>query len=84
MTLDERNLTPRRALIVVESPLDAFGPPMQFTDEFGFTAREMVPAEANQKEMYRELDPLAAPWQKPSKDMLQTLLRESDDRVRSR
>lgn len=27
----------RRALVVVESPLDSFGPPMQFTDEFGFT-----------------------------------------------
>lgn len=37
----------RRALVVVESPLDSFGPGMYERDEMGFTARDMVPAEAN-------------------------------------
>ena len=36
----------RRALVVVESPLDSFGPAMYARDDLGFTARDMVPAEA--------------------------------------
>ncbi|KAL3922385.1 MAG: hypothetical protein SGPRY_004580, partial [Prymnesium sp.] len=39
----------RRALVVVESPLDSFGPGMYERDEMGFTARDMVPAEANRR-----------------------------------
>lgn len=81
----------RRALIVVESPFDSFGPATYERDELGFTNRDLVPAEANQRELYGELDPLAAPWRKPtpgmiaSKDGLSELLRrESDDRVRSK
>ena len=57
-------------------------------DELGFSNREMVPAEANQKEIYRDVDPLAAPWRKPSLSMFEgvgeALRRESDDRVRSK
>lgn len=44
----------------------------------------MVPAESNQREMYRDLDPLAAPWRKPTQGMFDALRSESDDRVRSR
>jgi len=78
----------RRALVVVESPFDSFGPGTYEADELGFSNREMVPAEANQKEIYRDVDPLAAPWRKPSLSMLEgvgeALRRESDDRVRSK
>ena len=49
----------RRALVVVESPFDSFGPGTYEADELGFSNREMVPAEANQKEIYRDVDPLA-------------------------
>ena len=35
----------RRALVVVESPLDTFGPATYDKDAFGFSARELVPAE---------------------------------------
>ena len=55
----------RRALVVVESPFDSFGPATYERDELGFTNRDLVPAEANQKELYGDLDPLAAPWRKP-------------------
>ena len=61
----------RRALVVVESPFDSFGPGTYEADELGFSNREMVPAEANQKEIYRDVDPLAAPWRKPSLSMLE-------------
>ena len=40
----------RRALVVVESPFDSFGPATYERDELGFTNRDLVPAEANQKE----------------------------------
>ena len=55
----------RRTFIVGESPFDSFGPAMYDRDELGFTQRNLVPAEANQKEMYGDLDPRAAPWRKP-------------------
>ena len=81
----------RRALVVVESPFDSFGPATYERDELGFTNRDLVPAEANQKELYGDLDPLAAPWRKPTPSMRdakeglgELLRRESDDRVRSR
>ena len=78
----------RRALVIVESPFDSFGPGTYEADELGFSNREMVPAEANQKEVYRDIDPLAAPWRKPSGSMLEgmgeALRRGSDDRVRSK
>jgi uncharacterized protein (DUF1499 family) len=82
----------RRALVVVESPFDTFGPGMYEKDELGFTNRDMVPAEASQKEMYRDVDPLAAPWVKPSRSMIdrgleglgEAVRREADDRVRSK
>lgn len=74
----------RRALVVVESPFDSFGPAMYGTDELGFTARDMVPAESKPW----ELDPLAAPVRSPSKSMLDRLAEEltsqADDRVRER
>ena len=84
----------RRALIVVESPFDSFGPATYDRDDLGFTNRDLVPAEANQRELYGELDPLAAPWRKPTPGMVaskegglglgELLKRESDDRVRSK
>ena len=81
----------RRALVVVESPFDSFGPATYERDELGFTNRDLVPAEANQRELYGDLDPLAAPWRKPTPSMRdakeglgELLRRESDDRVRSR
>lgn len=141
----------RRALVVVESPFDSFGPATYDRDEYGFTNRDIVPvnlavsritllrvcafffmqsagalwrarrlvlparcslplltsrcstrlsccrqAEANQREMYGDLDPAAAPWLKPSVEMKrladadagrmakQFLIREGDDRVRSK
>ncbi|KAL1520253.1 hypothetical protein AB1Y20_023723 [Prymnesium parvum] len=86
----------RRALVVVESPWDSFGPATYATDELGFSAREMVPAEANRREMYGDLDPKSSPWVAPSKEMKLlkaaevgealrgAWLRESDDRVRSK
>lgn len=86
----------RRALVVVESPLDSFGPAMYAPDDLGFTARDMVPAEAGRQEMYGDLDPLAKPWVAPSVEMKQlkaselgealgrAWVRESDDRVRSK
>ena len=73
----------RRALVVVESPLDSFGPATYGTDKYGFTNRDMVPAESNAVEMYGDTDPMASPWRKPSKGMA-TWIRESDDRVRSK
>ena len=79
----------RRALVVVESPLDSFGPATYGRDDLGFTNREIVPAEANQREMYGDLDPLAAPWRKPGRyepreGLGELLRRESDDRTRSK
>ena len=82
----------RRALIVVETPFASFGPGTYERDDLGFTNRDLVPAEGNQKEMYGDLDPLAAPWRKPTQGMVESkreglgdfLRRESDDRVRSR
>lgn len=41
----------RRALVVVESPFDSFGPAMYGADELGFTARDMVPAEAGRQSL---------------------------------
>ena len=53
-------------------------------------------AEANQRELYGDLDPASAPWLKPSVEMKrmadadagrmakQFLIREGDDRVRSK
>ena len=74
----------RRALVVVESPLDSFGPAQYDVDEYGFTARDMVPAEAKRGDMYRgEADPMASPWAPPSA-AVRTWMRESDDRVRSK
>merc|ERR1712107_540802 len=61
----------RRTLVVVESPLDQFGPAMYSRDDLGFTARDMVPAEAGQREIYRDLDPKAAPWMAPTVQMKQ-------------
>eukprot|EP00316_Scyphosphaera_apsteinii_P000167 CAMPEP_0119306534 /NCGR_PEP_ID=MMETSP1333-20130426/7269_1 /TAXON_ID=418940 /ORGANISM="Scyphosphaera apsteinii, Strain RCC1455" /LENGTH=257 /DNA_ID=CAMNT_0007309853 /DNA_START=27 /DNA_END=800 /DNA_ORIENTATION=+ len=86
----------RRALVVVESPLDSFGPAMYERDELGFTARDLVPAEANRREMYRDLDPKSSPWVTPTVKMKELKAselgenlnelwrRESDDRVRSK
>jgi len=86
----------RRALVVVESPWDSFGPAMSERDELGFSPRELVPAETPRAELYGELDPLTARWAPPPAAMregrandvgkqLQGLwLREADDRVRSR
>jgi uncharacterized protein (DUF1499 family) len=74
----------RRALVVVESPFDNFGPATYDVDEYGFTARDMVPAEAKASDMYRgDVDPRASPWQPPSAAM-KVWMRESDDRVRSK
>lgn len=86
----------RRALVVVESPFDQFGPATNELDALGFTARDMVPAETSKAEMYGDLDPLAAAWSAPSaqmrerraadtgKQLQQLWLREADDRVRSK
>ena len=73
--------------MVVESPFDSFGPGTYERDDLGFSNRDLVPAEANQKELYGDRDPLAAPWRKPTRQMLdlnELLRRESDDRVRSK
>jgi len=86
----------RRALVVVESPFDTFGPALTERDSMGFSPAELVPAESNRKELYGDLDPLAAPWRAPSAAMRESRkadlaggvrdawLRESDDRVRSK
>ena len=73
----------RRALVVVESPLDTFGPATYDKDAFGFSARELVPAEVPARSLYGDNDPMAAPWEPPNK-LMQQWIRESDDRVRSR
>jgi len=73
----------RRALVVVESPLDSFGPATYDLDQYGFPARDLVPAEAPRQSMYGDTDPKASPWKQPSKPM-QIWMRESDDRVRSK
>jgi len=86
----------RRALVVVESPFDTFGPSRNERDELGFTPGEMVPAEIPRREIYGDLDPYAARWQAPSlgmrqrraaelgKELRQFWEQESDDRVRSK
>lgn len=84
----------RRALIVIESPLDTFGPAEAERDALGFTPSERTPSESPYD--YRDADPFARPWAAPDAQMRErraadagealksAWLRESDDRVRSR
>ena len=70
-------------IYLFESPLDTFGPATYDKDAFGFSARELVPAEVPARSLYGDNDPMAAPWEPPNK-LMQQWIRESDDRVRSR
>jgi hypothetical protein len=86
----------RRSLVVIESPLDSFGPPTNSLDALGFTAKDIVPAEVPLRQLYEpygDTDPRAPSWKPPSAQMrgrraddlgeqLNALwLREADDRV---
>ena len=84
----------RRALVVVESPLDSFGPGAQLAcaahcclTSHCCCLLTMRPPDALPSALYTDVysdkDPAASPFTPPSKAM-RVWMRESDDRVRSK